>query len=236
MEFPVILDQDGVRHRIHGYHADVSQFHIFMRNEPVIANTNEFRYIIKINEKLYSKFSEWIRLPYPRGPRIANFTDADITELEENIELMDGNPMFPYEAIIAPLKGVLKELKKSRNIYMKQLRNQAKSEGRNLLAGKTAGLLDSDPERLEKLNKGVESSALKNLLGRNFFTQTVGSFLTKEPRIGQESRGTIGPALENLQKRATGIPVDPLRAKGTGTRGGKRRRNKTRKSRKNNRR
>lgn len=231
MEFPVIIDQDGVRPNIFRHYGAVSKFHIIMRNEPAIAETNEFRYIIKLLNKLNSNLMEWIRLPYPKGPRIVNFTDADITELEENIDLMVANPIFSYDDIIRPLKGVLKELNKSRNLYREQLQKVAKGEARNLLAGKAAGLLESNSNKLSKLNTGIESSALKNVLGRNFFTQTVGSFLTKEPRIGQESKGTIGPALENLQKRARGQPVPPLLPRGTGTRGGRRRRNKTRKNR-----
>jgi hypothetical protein len=244
MSFPVPISdtrtEDGIINyveKLNTYLENLDQFEDLggLNAEP-IPDTHGYKYINKLIKKINSNLTEWANRPPPRGIRVVDFKDSDIKELEDNLHLMEGVPMFPDLYVINPLKGILRIIKESK---VKQEKKKARGEGRNLLAGKAAGLLESNSKKLKKLNMGIESSALKNLLGRNFFTQTVGSFLTNEPRIGQESKGTIGPALANLKRRANGKKVEPLRPKWTGTRGGKRTRSKkgtSRKSRKNNRR
>lgn len=224
MSFPVPISDTGAEdgiinygEKLNTYLENLDQFEdLAGLDAKPIPETDGYKYIIKLIKKINSNLTEWANRPPPRGIRVVDFKDSDIKELEEKLRLMDGVPMFPDELVINPLKGILRIIKESK---VKQEKKKARGEGRNLLAGKAAGLLESNSNKLNKLNKGIESSALKKLLGRNFFTQSVGSFLTNEPRIRQESEGTIGPALENLQRRARGEAVEPLRTRGTGTRG-----------------
>jgi hypothetical protein len=98
-------------------------------------------------------------------------------------------------------------------------RATARSEGRNLSHGKTAGLLDPSARRANLIENN--RPAMKRALGMNAFPGMVGKFLTTEPRITKESRGTVDPALRNLRLRAYGQTPAPLRPNGTGIGGRK---------------
>ena len=83
-----------------------------------------------------------------------------------------------------------------------------KQEYKNLKAGEAAGILESNPDKLNRLNPA--SPALSRLMGMPAFTTSVGEYLTGEPTIMKGSRGTIQPAIENLKKRARGELPEPI--------------------------
>jgi hypothetical protein len=94
-----------------------------------------------------------------------------------------------------------------------------RSEGRNLSHGKAAGILDPSARRENLI--GNNRPAMKRVLGMNAFPGMIGRFLTSEPRITKESRGTVDPALRNLRLRSQGQTPAPLRPYGTGIGGRK---------------
>ena len=150
------------------------------------------------------------------------FTPEEINELNQmSAELQISQ--YPDE-VKDTLPRMLAEIK----------RVKARAEGRNLLHGKIAGVLNSSAKRTGLI--GNNRPAMNKILGMPEFVTTVGSFLTNTPRIKRESKGIVDPALANLKKVAMNQPVDPLRKYGTGTapniKGG-RRKTHTRKGRKN---
>ena len=107
-----------------------------------------------------------------------------------------------------------------KNAVSELLRRVAsRSEGRNLSSAKAAGILDTSARRENLI--GNNRPAMKKALGMSAFPSMVGSFLTSEPRIHKESRGTVDPALRNLRLRSKGEVSEPLRRYGTGI-GGRR--------------
>jgi len=148
-------------------------------------DTDEFKYIMEIYDKISS------------GTDTISFTYAEIQEFEDKFNIINSTPRFP-DFIVKSLSELLQKLKMQ----------IIKQEYNNLKAGEAAGILESNPNKLNRLHPA--SPALSRLMGMPAFTTSVGQYLTREPRIVIESKGTIRPAIENLKKRARGELPDPI--------------------------
>jgi hypothetical protein len=134
----------------------------------------------------------------------SKFSENDLDQLkQQNKIIQDPKSRYPQY-----LKDAISELLR---------RVSARSEGRNISSGKTAGILNTRARNLIGNNR----PAMKKALDMTGFQTEVGSFLTSANRIKKESKGTVDPALRNLKLIAQGQVPEPLRPYGTGT-GGRR--------------
>jgi hypothetical protein len=163
-------------------------------------------------EELYSETGA------PRRP-----ADKYLWELGEKLSII-GDPKFSENDLrtLKQQNQIIQDPKSRYPQYIKDAisellrRVAARSEARNLLSGKAAGLLDTNRNLI-----GNNRPAMKKVLDSTGFATNVGSFLTSAKRIQRESKGTVDPALRNLKLIAQGEVPEPLRPYGTGT-GGRR--------------
>jgi len=146
------------------------------------------------------------------------FTPEEIEEMKQKSTELQATAYS--DDFKSTLPRLLDEIERIRRVT-------ARAQGRNLLYGKLAGILDPSAKRAGLV--GNNRPAMAKALGMEGFATTVGSMLTNAPHIIRESKGTVDAALANLRRRATGNNALPLRKRGTGT--GGRRKSHTRKSR-----
>jgi len=143
-------------------------------------------------------------LNYVLGNGKTSFTQNEVNELERQNGIVQAADYPKY------LKDAVSELLK---------RVSAPIHARDLVHARIAGVLDPTARRANIV--GNNRPAMKQALGMPSFVTGVSGFLGQTPHTYNQSEGNVLHAIENLRRRKLGEPTRPLRPRGTGT-GGRR--------------